>query len=246
MLSRREFVTASGAAAVSIAYTGHAADMVVEDTAVTQRRPRVLGRDFNGPLPSDLYIRGKFPPKTEEERIARDIINAAPTSSPLAIMRYFAGLTRVNAGGEAYNAGWAHRWNPVIVEFFTATTDTHSGDETPWCAAFLNWCLRRARYKGLTESASSGSFRDAPGRTTNKSVGDIVVYKSTGCQGHVALYLRTVGGSYEVIGGNQTDIQRHHSINIKKVPFPGSGLSLHSFHKISAFRPPISTPLTCT
>jgi hypothetical protein len=34
--------------------------------------------------------------------------------------------------------------NPVIVLFFLATKTEPSGDKTPWCAAFMNWCLRNA------------------------------------------------------------------------------------------------------
>jgi len=244
MISRREFLAAA-TCAVSIGGNVFAADMLAE--APANAGPKVYGADFTGPLPSSLYLRGRLPPSGSEEATARRIINAAPRSTPLAVMRYFAGLRDVNRDGEAYNAGWASRWNPVIVEFYRATDDDHSGDRTPWCAAFLNWCLERCGYDGGTRSTVSGSFRKAGGLTRSPSVGDVVVFKrgNTGCRGHVALYLGKSGSNYRVIGGNQTDIHGHSSINIRDVPFPGSGLALHSFHRVSAFRPAVSPRPSC-
>jgi len=244
MMNRREFLAAAGyAASIGGAL---AADML--EGPARNAGPKVYGADYSGPLPASLYLRGRLPPSGSEEATARRIINAAPRSTPLAVMRYFAGLRDVNRDGEAYNAGWAKRWNPVIVEFYRATDDDHSGDNTPWCAAFLNWCLERCSYHGGTRSTVSGSFRKAGGLTGSPAVGDVVVFKrgNTGCRGHVALYLGRSGKSYRVIGGNQTDIHGHSSINIRDVPFPGSGLALHSFHRISAFRPAVSPRPSCS
>ena len=244
MINRREFLAAAGFAA-SIGGNVFAADMLGGPRSGAG--PTVYGPDFDGPLPRSLYLRGTRPPSSEEEATARRIIRAAPRSRPLAVMRYFAGLRDVNSDGEAYNAGWARRWNPVIVEFFRATDDDHSGDTTPWCAAFLNWCLERCSYDGGTRSTVSGSFRKAGGVTKNPSVGDVAVFRRgrTGCRGHVALYLGRSGSSYRVIGGNQTDINGHSSINIRDVPFPGSELVMHSFHKISAFQAAVSPRPSC-
>ena len=98
MISRREFLAAA-TCAVSIGGNVFAADMLAE--APANAGPKVYGADFTGPLPSSLYLRGRLPPSGSEEATARRIINAAPRSTPLAVMRYFAALRDVNRDGEA-------------------------------------------------------------------------------------------------------------------------------------------------
>jgi uncharacterized protein (TIGR02594 family) len=243
MLDRREFLIGAGCAAFGCYEQASAADMLIE----APNGPVVLGPDYRGPLPADRFSKRDLPPSNDEERIARQILQGAPRSSPLAIMRYFAGITRRNSDGEAYNAGWHTRWNPVIVEFYSATLDTHSGDDTPWCAAFLNWCLDRANYKGSTKTTSSGSFRKAPGLVSaaNARQGDIIVFKGGTCTGHVGLLEAKSGSQFMVIGGNQTNVKGHSSINVKKLPVPGAGLTVHSFHSISEFKRAVSPRPSC-
>ena len=48
--------------------------------------------------------------------------------------------------------------NPLIVDFFATTQLLPSGDQTAWCAAFINFCLFTAGKQGTT-SASSQSFK---------------------------------------------------------------------------------------
>ncbi len=182
--------------------------------------------------------------KGEREK-AKAILDAAPTSSPAAVMRYFRDLRAKNDLGEAYNAGWYGRWNPVLLAFFDAVDTKPTMDNTPWCAAFLNWSLARCGYKGGTRSSSSGTFRNVRGRTTSPSRGDIVVFRqSSGCQGHVGLYVRRGGSDIWVLGGNQ-EFNGHHSVNEKIVPAPGSPLRFHSYHQTSALRNAVSPLPTC-
>lgn len=122
MFNRREFIVGTCLCVGGVNVDGEAADLFVKGPQVDgdaarllSETPAVYGPDFEGPLPPDLYTRGTRPPTTQEEAVARRILRSAPTSSPLAIMRYFANLRDVNRDGEAYNAGWATRWNPVIV-----------------------------------------------------------------------------------------------------------------------------------
>src|SRR5262245_20844734 len=50
--------------------------------------------------------------------------------------------------------------NPRIVEYLTSTTlgsVERSNDETPWCSAFVNWCVAKSGYEG-TDSAWAKSW----------------------------------------------------------------------------------------
>ncbi|WP_425375690.1 CHAP domain-containing protein [Rhizobium leguminosarum] len=158
-------------------------------------------------------------------------------------MQYFASLRDVNDQCEAYNAGWAGRWNPVIHSFFDATdTEIPSKDNSYWCAAFLNWCLERCAYKPGTRSSSSSSFRGLRGRTNSPRRGDIVVFRDgpSGCQGHVGIFVGMQGTQLLVIGGNQKKGE-HYSVNTKALPVPRSSLRVHSFLRTTDLRPPLSS-----
>ena len=52
-------------------------------------------------------------------------------------------------------AGSQH--NPRILAYHLATALKATTDEVPWCAAFVNWCLREAGIEG-TFSAEARSF----------------------------------------------------------------------------------------
>jgi uncharacterized protein (TIGR02594 family) len=205
-------------------------------------RPIQNYRDFEtADLPPPM-VGGTQVPMDTETTIAEKILERAPRSSPFAVMHYLEGVRRVNADHEAYNGGWGTRWNPVIVTFFEATGTKPEGDTTSWCAASLNWTLTRAGYRGGTGSASSGSFRDGPGRTHCPRRGDIVVFGRTDPQayakglGHVGLFVAQCHDAVLVLGGNQTNRFGHHSVCRKWLAKNGEDLRLHSFHAISAFR----------
>lgn len=207
-------------------------------------------RDFRSPyLPplrhtSSRYLarHGTIHPTGDEAALAARILARAPTSSPLAVMLYFEALTQVNKDHEAYNAGWRTRWNPVIVEFFRQTATTPSGDVTPWCAAFLNWSLANAGYRGGTDSASSGSFRCVPGETKRPQPGDVVVFGATDPKqfelgiGHVGIFLSQTQDKVMVLGGNQKNAFGHQAICRKWLNKRDEVRELHSFHAIRALR----------
>jgi len=191
---------------------------------------RAAEADVFPPLPSDLTAFGDQPdiaatdlvidqlgtaqPKAHEIETARRIMQGAPygTRKPIDVARYFCsvGQGKLNATfGEdvrAYVAGWPVRYNPVIINFFKATSTqplSIYGDGTSWCAAFVNWCIARslmpsgdiavdvngimrplpaALLKG-TNSASSGSFRcwsKAAADAGGPRVGDVLVWAQDG------------------------------------------------------------------
>lgn len=198
--------------------------------------------DFFSPDLPDLQVLGTQQAFSQEVLKARQILDSVPTSTPFAVFQALAACTEVNADGEHYRGGWQERWNPVIVTMFKETDERPSGDLTPWCAASLNWALRRAGLKG-TQSAGSGSFRDFPAHsaTTNPREGDIVVFRSADVKkaklghGHVGLFVSQTPTHVQVLGGNQINKQGHHEFSSKPIPKNGPALVLHSFHSTSAF-----------
>lgn len=160
-----------------------------------------------------IAMLGSDDPRDEEFRAAADILNHAPSEGrPIDVAEYFSSIEQRNEDGELYIVEWRDRWNPLIVAFFAATTyaEPDRYDETPWCAAFVNWCFQRVGRQG-TNSASSGSFRcegeDAPAA----EVGDVVVFRKEGhdhpCrgQGHVGFFVGASPSKVSVLGGNQSD-----------------------------------------
>lgn len=119
------------------------------------------------------------------------------------------------------------RDNPRVLEYFTATNLHVSTDEVPWCAAFVNWALKRAGVTG-TGKANARSFLDwgEPVSLVCAEQGDIVVLSrgSNEALGHVGFFhswtsdLRGV----RILGGNQSNAVRistylsEHIISIRR------------------------------
>jgi uncharacterized protein (TIGR02594 family) len=110
--------------------------------------------------------------------------------------------------------------NPRILRYFEEavaswfTEDDRSGDETDWCAAFVNWCLEQAGYDGTQHPGARSFFW--PSRKFVKidrpAFGSIVVFRDAPFgdaewrvgSGHVGFVLKDLGnGRIRVLGGNQ-------------------------------------------
>jgi len=113
--------------------------------------------------------------------------------------------------------------HPRILEYLATLTDLEKGeaerDSTPWCSAFVNWCLIQSGIAGTNSGwarswAIWGEAIDAP------RLGAIAVW-ARGRQsadepvvtGHVAFVVEDRGDSLLVLGGNQCD-----SVCIKAYP----------------------------
>ncbi|WP_197064642.1 TIGR02594 family protein [Achromobacter sp. RTa] len=192
----------------------------------------------------------------EIEKGRRIMEGCARDVAPMAVAQYFAtlcgGALNEEYGDDAhlYAQEWPVRANPVIVDFFNATsTRVPNGDVTPWCAAFVNWCLWRSGAVDGTNSAASSSFRSWKLATTEPRPGDIVVFqhKHDAWKGHVGFFIsRTAGGTY-VLGGNQMPLRRDlppgtyearntGEVNVKLLPDNGKDLKLHSFRTVDGLR----------
>ena len=108
--------------------------------------------------------------------------------------------------GVQEHIGIAH--NPRILEYHQATSLKASSDEIPWCASFVNWCLREAGLNG-TNSASARSFLDWGHDVLLEDAkqGDIVVFSrgSNPTLGHVGFYAGRTQTTINVLGGNQSN-----------------------------------------
>ncbi|WP_406660661.1 CHAP domain-containing protein [Rhizobium brockwellii] len=168
-----------------------------------------LQENSNSPTTLGPKLLPASDPSWEE---AHAILDNAPVSvAPIDVARYF--VTDVPQK-------WIRAWkdsdfaNPVVVLFFAATNTKPSGDTTPWCAAFLNWCLARSGLTG-TNSPGSQSFANwgdtvwavgspMPGRA---KPGNIAVFRhrSDPAHGHVAFYEAVSAdqaNSIVILGGN--------------------------------------------
>jgi uncharacterized protein (TIGR02594 family) len=98
--------------------------------------------------------------------------------------------------------------NPRIVEYHQATGLRAQDDETPWCGAFVAWCLGAAgiRYKKAS-AASARSWLNWGRELKRPTIGCVVVFwrgRRDGWQGHVGFYAgRDAQGRILVLGGNQ-------------------------------------------
>jgi conserved hypothetical protein TIGR02594 len=95
-----------------------------------------------------------------------------------------------------------------ILQYHKCTSLKATDDETPWCSAFVNWCMERAGIKG-TNSAAARSWLDWGQVLDTPREGCIAIFKrGKPPSGHVTFY---VGPSPDptyinCLGGNQGDM----------------------------------------
>lgn len=94
--------------------------------------------------------------------------------------------------------------NPRILEY-QKTANMQLDDETPWCSAFANWCVKQAGIAG-TRKGNARSWRTWGQALDVPRVGAVVVFwrdDPNSAKGHVAFYVRNDGTNIWVLGGNQ-------------------------------------------
>jgi uncharacterized protein (TIGR02594 family) len=103
--------------------------------------------------------------------------------------------------------------SPRVVEYLRSTTlpkADASNDETPWCSAFVNWCVERSGVAG-TDSAWARGWLHWGKAAAQPRRGCIVVFERGESSGHVAFFIAEEGDYYKVLGGNQ-----HNEVCISK------------------------------
>ena len=105
--------------------------------------------------------------------------------------------------------------HPRILEYLATCSDLEEGegerDSTPWCSAFVNWCLERSGIAG-TGSGWARSWARWGRPIETPRLGAVAVWARGRASadapvvtGHVAFVVEDLGDSLLVLGGNQSD-----------------------------------------
>jgi uncharacterized protein (TIGR02594 family) len=111
--------------------------------------------------------------------------------------------------------GAAH--NPEIIKYFTELGFDGSklGDETSWCAAAINYCLKKADLP-YTKALNARSLLEIGVPVANPKMGDVVIFwrgatkdelipGSQLKKGHVGIYISHTDEFIYCLGGNQSN-----------------------------------------
>lgn len=106
--------------------------------------------------------------------------------------------------------------SPEVLKYFKDIGHAWvTDDDTAWCAAFVNWCLLKARYQ-TTGKLNARSFLQYGYSTKTPTLGDIVVLwrvSKDSVYGHVGFYVRQTKTMIYILGGNQSN-----EVNITAFP----------------------------
>jgi uncharacterized protein (TIGR02594 family) len=99
--------------------------------------------------------------------------------------------------------------NAFIVECLESTTlgyPENQSDETPWCSAFVNWCVTQSGVQG-TDSAWARSWLGWGREPTDEEFGEgvIVILERGANSGHVGFLSDWDDDRIKLLGGNQSD-----------------------------------------
>ena len=97
--------------------------------------------------------------------------------------------------------------NERVLEYLQSTTlgtPDNQRDETPWCSAFVNFCVNGAGYQG-TDSAWARSWLGWGQEAQELQPGVVVVLKRGKSSGHVGFWIDEDESSVCLFGGNQND-----------------------------------------
>lgn len=117
----------------------------------------------------------------------------------MAIALAEVGVREVAGGGD----------NARVIEYLSTTglPAEFIRDQTAWCSAFANWCMKQAGIEG-TGSAAARSWLAWGTPLKTPRYGCVVILwrkKADSPFGHVAFYAGDRGRSVMLLGGNQGD-----------------------------------------
>jgi uncharacterized protein (TIGR02594 family) len=146
-----------------------------------------------------LFGRGKAPTLGDPtQRLVGAMEAARLKESNPEIHKYFAGIKTDPAGDPK---GRGRSWDVA-----STYENAGKGEVTPWCAAFVNWCLGQAGAPRLGY-ATARSWLEFGTPVAAPVYGCITVIKPSGetrsTTGHVAFFVEHVGDKVKLLGGNQ-------------------------------------------
>ena len=110
--------------------------------------------------------------------------------------------------------------NPDVLKYFTETGATFvHDDETPWCAAFMNWVFKQANIE-TPNKLLARSYENFGHPTVLQKLGDVAIFWRVTPEsglGHVGFFIRETDKLIYVLGGNEDS-----AVKIK--PFPKTQL----------------------
>ncbi len=119
--------------------------------------------------------------------------------------------------------------NPRVLEYH-ATTGGFKDDETPWCASFVTWVMKKAGVGGGFASAGAVAWANFGEKTETKipgkapikdgktpAYGAIAVFSYGGGKGHVGFVVGKKGNNILVLGGNQGNMVKVSAFAASKV-----------------------------
>ena len=102
---------------------------------------------------------------------------------------------------------------PRVVEYLE--TVGFKKDSTPWCSAFVSWCMKNAGHERTLEEAKKAGVSAAGAKSwlrwgvplSAPRFGAVTVFERPPKpeQGHVGFYIGTLGEQILLLGGNQED-----------------------------------------
>jgi uncharacterized protein (TIGR02594 family) len=232
-IPRRTFIT--GAAATLLASPSRADD-------------RLDYREYSFTDYFSPRLRGRYPVKQEDIDAANRLAASMPSGDGFATMQALSQITEVGSTGELFNMRWKAFANPLIVRFFHDIgykKTPYPGDCTPWCAATVSWCLRRAGKSLPPDPASSQSYLGYGRPVSDPQPGDICVFTDVGdrVHGHVGFFASRSGDVLNVLGGNQLGESetncgtgyRKSKIGIAQIPINPNKDRRVGFHYLAAY-----------
>lgn len=127
--------------------------------------------------------------------------------------------------------------NKEILKYHASLPSNFKTDETPWCSAFVNYCVHLAGYATDNITAMAQSWKNwGTDVTSEAQIGDIVVFRSTkqhddpkSSSGHVGFFKSETNDTITVLGGNQNDM-------IKISTYPKNGKLGNTYFKLLSIR----------
>ena len=97
--------------------------------------------------------------------------------------------------------------NPRIEEYFETTVIRPQPDSTPWCSAFVNFCVTKTGVQGTNSALAQSWLRwgEDAGDFTPGCI--VVLARGSAGQGHVGFFVgNDADGSIRLLGGNQSNM----------------------------------------